>query len=58
MFHKDNPATREVRTYALAVKAADRLCNVRRGGKTDLYRREHAAFRAAAGLVAARHEEL
>ncbi|MGE3163899.1 MAG: HD domain-containing protein [Planctomycetota bacterium] len=39
---------------ALIVKAADRLANLRMsassqtGGKLDLYRREHAAFRASA----------
>lgn len=32
---------------ALIVKAADRLANVRAGGKVDMYRKEHAAFRAA-----------
>lgn len=32
---------------ALVVKAADRLANVRAGGKADMYRKEHAAFRAA-----------
>lgn len=33
---------------ALIVKVADRLANVRRGGKNDMYREEQDAFRKAA----------
>lgn len=36
------------RTSALIVKAADRLANVRRGGKLNMYRKEHDAFKKAA----------
>jgi (p)ppGpp synthase/HD superfamily hydrolase len=41
---REVPATHNL---ALVVKAADRLANLRRGGKVDMYRREHAAFRDA-----------
>lgn len=33
---------------ALIVKAADRLANIREGGKNGMYRREHVPFREAA----------
>lgn len=42
------PKTRAHGTDAVILKMADRIANVRRGGeKVEMYRREHAIFRAA-----------
>jgi (p)ppGpp synthase/HD superfamily hydrolase len=39
------PGIRAYGIDAVAVKLADRLCNVRAGGKIDMYREEHQYFR-------------
>ena len=34
-------------TYAIMIKLADRIANVESGGKIDMYRKEHEAFKEA-----------
>lgn len=41
------PKIVEVGTYAIMIKLADRIANVESGGKINMYRKEHAAFKEA-----------